>query len=70
MQPIEWLASIERIQQELTEMHAYHQGYLERRAGRGITTATDTVMTRHQQTLVEAVDLLEALKATIATNEE
>lgn len=69
MQPTEWIARIERSQRELTEIHDYHQGYLSRRAGRGITTTTDSIMTRHQQTLIEAVDLLEALKATIDTHE-
>ncbi len=44
-------------------MRDYHQGYLDRRARTGITTATDTVMAQHQETLAETLDLLEAIKA-------
>lgn len=44
-------------------MRDYHQGYLDRRAGHGITTGTDTVMAGHQRTLAEVLDLLEAIKA-------
>lgn len=54
---------IERLQHELAAMRDYHQGYLNRRARSGITTTTDTVMARHQETLAETLDLLEALKA-------
>ncbi len=54
---------IERLQRELAAMRAYHQGYLDRRARTGITTATDTVMVQHQETLAETLDLLEAIKA-------
>lgn len=54
---------IERLQRELAAMKAYHQGYLDRRARAGITTDTDTTMARHQQTLAETLDLLEAIKA-------
>ena len=54
---------IERLQRELAAMRAYHQGYLDRRSGHGITTATDTVMSQHQKTLAETLDLLEAIKA-------
>lgn len=57
------LETIERLQRELAAIRDYHQGYLDRRARTGITTATDTVMTRHQQTLAEVLDLLEAIKA-------
>lgn len=54
---------IERLQRELVAMRDYHQGYLDRRSRSGIVTATDTIMTRHQQTLAEVLDLLEAVKA-------
>lgn len=54
---------IERLQRELAEMKAYHQGYLDRRARTGITTSTDTTMVQHQKTLAETLDLLEAIKA-------
>lgn len=71
MQPTEeWIARIEGMQRELIKIHDYHQGYLDRRARSGITTATDTVMTRHQHTLVEAAELFESLKATIVPHEE
>lgn len=53
---------IERLQHELAEMRDHHQGYLNRRARSGITTATDTVMARHQVTLAETLELLEAIK--------
>jgi len=54
---------IERLQHELAAMRNYHQGYLDRRARTGITTGTDTIMTEHQRTLTETLDLLEAIKA-------
>lgn len=54
---------IERLQRELAAMRDYHQGYLDRRASRGITTATDSIMASHQRTLAETLDLLEAIKA-------
>ena len=54
---------IERLQYELAAMRDYHQGYLDRRARSGITTATDTIMSRHQETLAETLDLLETIKA-------
>ncbi len=50
---------IERLQRELAAIREYHQGYLDRRSRSGITTATDTVMIRHQQTLAEILDLLD-----------
>jgi len=58
---------IERLQRELAAMRDYHQGYLERRTRTGITTSTDTVMTQHQKTLEETLDLLEAMKAMLLT---
>lgn len=54
---------IERLQRELVEVYEYNQGYLERRAARRITTDVDTMKTRHQKTLAEVLDLLEAIKA-------
>ncbi len=54
---------IERLQRELAAIRDYTQGYLDRRARSGITTATDTVMAHQQQTLAETLDLLEAIKA-------
>jgi hypothetical protein len=57
------IEQIERLQRELAAMWDYQQGYLDRRARTGITTATDTVMARHQHTLTETLDLLEAIKA-------
>ena len=54
---------IEQVQRELAEIRAYHQGYLDRRARSGMTTATDTVLSQHKETLAKTVDLLEALKA-------
>lgn len=54
---------IERLQRELAAVKAYHQSYLDRRKTAGITTDTDTIMVRHQQTLAEVLDLLEEIKA-------
>lgn len=54
---------IERLQRELAAMRDYNQGYLDRRARTGITTATDTIMTQHQKTLAETLDLLEVIRA-------
>jgi hypothetical protein len=54
---------IERLQQELAAIRAYQKGYLDRRAGHGITTETDSIMMQHQQTYAEVLDLLEAIKA-------
>lgn len=61
---------IERLQHELAAMKAYHQGYLDRRARTGVTTTTDTVMTQHQKTLAETLDLLEAMKAILLIGEQ
>jgi hypothetical protein len=57
------IEQIERLQRELVAMRDYNQGYLDRRASRGITTDTDTTKARHQETLAETLDLLEAIKA-------
>lgn len=54
---------IQRLQRELAGIRNYHQGYLDRRSRSGIATTTDTIMARHQQTLAETLDLLEAVKA-------
>lgn len=53
---------IEQLQRELVDMRDYHQRYLDRRARRKIVTATDTIMTRQQETLAKTLDLLEAIK--------
>lgn len=53
---------IEETQRELADMRDYHQKYLDRRARAGITTATDTIMAKYQQTLAKTLDLLEAIK--------
>jgi hypothetical protein len=63
------IEQIERLQHELAAMRAFHQGYLDRRARAGITTGTDTVMTDHQRTLTETLDLLEAIKALLAQDD-
>ncbi len=63
MNNAELIAHIQRLQSELAAMRDYQQGYLDRRARGGITTATDTIMGRHQQTLAETLNLLEAIKA-------
>jgi hypothetical protein len=57
------IEQIERLQHELAAMRTYHQGYLDRRTRTGITTRTDTIMTDHQRTLTETLDLLETIKA-------
>jgi hypothetical protein len=57
------IEQIERLQRELAAIRNYHQGYLDRRARTGITTATDSIMAGHQCTLAEVLDLLEAIKA-------
>lgn len=60
-----WKASIERTQRELAGIRDFHQRYLNRRAARGARTATDVVMEQHQEQLARALDLLEALKASL-----
>lgn len=52
-----------RLQHELAEIKLFQANYIRRRAARHIQTATDLVMTRHQETLAETLDLLEACKA-------
>lgn len=59
----EMIATIQRLQRELVEIREYNQRYLDRRARTGITTDTDTIKSRHQQTITETLDLLEAIKA-------
>lgn len=61
---------IERLQREQAAMKAYHRRYLDGRARRGISTGTDAVMEGHQQTIVETLDLLEAIKAEKVSEEE
>ena len=55
-------AQIEQSQRELAAIREYHQRYLDRRAARGIRTATDVLMEQHQEQLARALALLEALK--------
>lgn len=66
----EMIEEIERLQRELAAMREYNQGYLDRRAGHGITTATDTIKIQHQETLAEVINLLEAIKAEKRGEEE
>ena len=56
---------IEQSQRELAAIRAYHQDYLDRRSARGTHTATDALITQHQEHLARALDLLEALKAMV-----
>ena len=54
---------IERLQHKLAEVYDFHQNHLDRRARTSMTTPIDTILARHQQTLAEALDLLEDIKA-------
>lgn len=58
-------AAIEQSQRELAAIRAYHQDYLDRRKARGTRTSTDVLMEQHQEQLSRALDVLEALKATL-----
>ncbi len=64
MQP-EMKAAIEQSQRELAAIRAYHQEYLDRRTRYGIHTPNDVRMQCHQEQLARALDLLEALKASL-----
>jgi len=57
------IEQMERLQRELAAIREYNQGYLDRRARRGIITDTDATKARHQETLAEVLALLEAIKA-------
>ena len=54
---------IVQVQRELAAFYAYNHGYWDRRNQQGITTETNRIMTRHQKTLADVLDLLEAIKA-------
>ncbi len=56
------IEQIERLQRELEAILEYHQNYLDRRAKRGTSTATDIVMAHHQEILAETLDLLETIR--------
>ncbi len=57
------VAHIARLQRELAAMRDFQARYLDRRRAQGTRTATDSIMLRHQQTITETLDLLEAVKA-------
>jgi hypothetical protein len=59
---VDWIERIERLLLELRAVYEYNQEYLDRRTRHRITTDTDTIKTGHQQTLLDVLDLLEAIK--------